>query len=73
MKKNLIFSTKYNYMNNIGDCLGFNMGNYLYNINISYKQSINNLEKAQCNKDIVKKIKKNKHFIFLLNKDYKKI
>jgi predicted Zn-dependent peptidase len=73
MKKNLIFSTKYNYMNNIGDCLGFNMGNYLYNINISYKKNINNLEKAECNKNIFKKIKKNKHFIFLLNKDYKKI
>ena len=72
-KNKLLFQKKFNYMNNIDDCLDYNLYNYLYNIKISHKNNMNNLENAKKNLNLIKELKNTKYYVILLNKKFKKI
>jgi len=72
-KKKLLFEKKINYMNNIDDCLDYNMYNLLYNRKISHKNNMNNLENAKKNLNLIKELKNTKYYVILLNKKFKKI
>jgi hypothetical protein len=72
-KNKLLFQKKINYMNNIDDCLDYNLYNYLYNRKISHKNNMNNLENAKKNLNLIKELKNTKYYIMLLNKKFKKI
>lgn len=72
-KNKLLFQKKFNYMNNIDDCLDYNLYNYLYNRKISHKNNMNNLENAKKNLNLIKELKNTKYYVILLNKKFKKI
>tara|TARA_B000000477_G_scaffold3642_1_gene3340 strand:- start:27523 stop:27705 length:183 start_codon:yes stop_codon:yes gene_type:complete len=60
-------------MNNIDDCLDYNLYNYLYNRKISHKNNMNNLDNAKKNLNLIKELKNTKYYVILLNKKFKKI
>ena len=72
-KKKLLFQKKINYMNNIDDCLDYNLYNYLYNRKIQHKENISNLENAKKNLTLIKEFKNTKYYVILLNEKFKKI
>jgi predicted Zn-dependent peptidase len=72
-KKKLIFNKSYDYMNDIDDCLDYNLNNYLYNRDISHKNNIDNLNKAKKNINLIKELKNKKYYVFLFNEKFKKI
>lgn len=72
-KNKLLFQKKFNYMNNIDDCLDYNLYNYLYNRKISHKNNMNNLENAKKNLNLIKELKNTKYYAILLNKKFKKV
>lgn len=71
-KQLLLFQTQYDYMTNYDGLLDYNLYNYVYDMNISYKQHLNNLKNARINKKIIKEFKNIKCYTFLFNKTYTK-
>jgi hypothetical protein len=61
-------------MNKLDSLLDYNIINIVNNNNISYKKSIKNLKLATINSSnsLLKEIRKKHHYIFLLNKQFKK-
>jgi|TARA_B110000483_G_C18177420_1_gene535555 hypothetical protein len=60
-------------MNNIDDCLDYNLYNYLYNRKIQHKENMSNLENAKKNLTLIKEFKNTKYYVILLNEKFKKI
>ena len=73
IKNKILFKINKNNMVYHDDCLDYYLNNLLYNIKITYDDNLNNLKRAKNNKNLLIKLKKIKYFIFLLNKNYKKI
>ena len=72
-KNKIIFNKNFDYMNRIDYCLDYNLNNFLYDRNISHKKSINNLNNAKKNLNLIKELKNKKYHIFLFNEKFKKI
>jgi len=73
-KNILLFNNSYDSMNKLDSLLDYNIINIVNNNNISYKKSIKNLKLATINSSnsLLKEIRKKHHYIFLLNKQFKK-
>lgn len=72
-KNKIIFNKNLANFNKIEYCLDYNLNNFLYDRNISYKKSINNLNNAKKNLNLIKELKNKKYHIFLFNEKFKKI
>tara|TARA_B110000858_G_scaffold194994_1_gene250475 strand:- start:4175 stop:5404 length:1230 start_codon:yes stop_codon:yes gene_type:complete len=73
IKKKLLFKTNYIYITEHDHYLKYYLNNYLNNIKITYTKNLKNLKNAKNNKTLLKGLKKTKYYIFLFNKNYKKI
>jgi len=73
-KNILLFNNSYNFMNKLDSLLDYNIMNIVNNNNISFKKSIKNLKSTRINSSdsLLKEIRKRRHYIFLLNKGFKK-
>lgn len=73
-KNILLFNNSYNFMNKLDSLLDYNIMNIVNNNNISFKKSIKNLRSCTINSgdSLLKEIRKRRHYIFLLNKEFKK-
>ena len=73
-KNILLFNNSYDFMNNLDSLLDYNIMNIVNNNNISFKKSIKNLRSTRMNSSdfLLKEIRKRRHYIFLLNKRFKK-
>jgi len=73
-KKILLFNNSYNFMNKLDSLLDYNIMNIVNNNNISFKKSIKNLRSCTINNSgsLLKELRKRRHYIFLLNKGFKK-
>lgn len=73
-KNILLFNKSYNTMNKLESLLDYNIMNIVNNSNISYKKSIKNLNSTTMKSSdiLLKELRKRRHYIFLLNKQFKK-
>ena len=72
IKNKIIFNKNFDYVNKIDYCLDYNLNNFLYDRNISHKKSINNLNNAKKNLNLIKELKNKKYHIFLFNEKFKR-